>query len=190
MRLIRACAFAFAFAVAAAGCGSGSGQAVVPLAKVNPALVPSDLPSSGIKLYPNTDRETVKAFASAGDHSLVADARLWELRQADRLVGALEVATVIPKLDLSRADLQQSILHQIMPTTISRLTILDVDVSMAKYNDKVVYVWFADGMFEVLQLKGSKLIPDEVLTQVLAFQTASNAWRPVPADKTKSSKKS
>jgi hypothetical protein len=177
-----------ALAVVASGCGGGSATQPLPLAKVNAALVPTDLPSSGIKLYPNTDPETVKAFASAGDHSLVADARLWELRQADRLVGALQVATVIPKLDLSRAEHRNSILRQIMPATVATLTVANVEVSMATSNDKVVYVWFADGVFEVLQLKGSKLIPDEVLTQVLAFQTASDAWHPVPVGKAKQAK--
>lgn len=172
---------AVALAVSTAGCGSGD-AVELPLAKVPTALVPAAIPSGGIKLFPNTDTETVKAFASAGDHSLVADARLWELRQGERLVGALQIATVVPKLDLARKRNRQSVVRQIMPSTVSELTVADIDVAVTSSNDKVVYLWFSQGMFQVLQLKGSKLAPEEVLTQILAYQTASDAWKALPKD--------
>jgi hypothetical protein len=179
---VKALLFAVMVAIAASGCGSGERAVEVPLAKVPSSLVPAAIPSGDIKLFPNTDRETVKAFASAGDHSLVADARLWELRQGERLVGALQVSTVVPKLDLSQRSNRQSVVRQIMPSTVSELTVADIDVAVTSSNDKVVYLWFSRGMFQVLQLKGSKLLPEEVLTQILAYQTASDAWKPLPKD--------
>jgi hypothetical protein len=176
---VKALLVALAIAVSTAACGSGD-AVEIPLAKVPASLVPAAIPSGGIKLFPNTDRETVEALASAGDRSLVADVKLWELRQGERLVGALQVATVIPKLDLTRTDNRQSVVRQIMPSTVSELTVADVDVAVTSSNDKVVYLWFSRGMFQVLQLKGSKLAPEEVLTQILAYQTASDAWHALP----------
>jgi hypothetical protein len=179
---VRALLITLVVLTGAAACGSGGDAVEVPLAKVPTSLVPAAIPSGGIKLFPNTDRETVKALASAGAHSLVADARLWELRQGERLVGALQIATVVPKLDLTRRENRQSVVRQIMPSTVSELTVANIDVAVTSANDKVVYLWFSQGMFQVLQLKGSKLAPEEVLTQILAYQTASDAWKALPKE--------
>jgi hypothetical protein len=162
----------------AAACG-GKPPPLAPLPKVPVAIVPQEISSGGIKLFPKEDPDTRKAFAGGGLKTLVADAKLWELRQGDRLVGALQVTTVMPKLHLARADHRDSVLHQILIGNVGEIDVGDTHVWATASNDKIVYVWFGTNVFEVLQLKGSKLSPEDVLTQLLTYQTASGAWTPL-----------
>jgi hypothetical protein len=164
----------------AGGCGNSARVAVAPT-RVPVSLVPAELGAGGIRLYPKTDKKTVAAFANASDETLQADARLWELRQGDRLVGALQVTTVVPKLDLADATDRRSLLKQILPGVLSRLDVGDQPVWATVSNDKVVYMWFGRGLFEVLQLKGSQLEPERVLTDIVTFQTSSKTWVGLPA---------
>jgi hypothetical protein len=165
-------------AALAGACGSEAAP-LAPLPKVSAALVPQEIPSGGIKLYPKDDAETRTAFAGGGKKTLVSDVKLWELRQGDRLVGALQVSTVMPKLHLRREDHRSSLLHQILPGNVGEIDVGATHVWATASNDKVVYLWFGRDTFAVLQLKGSKLEPENVLTQILAFQTASPAWKPL-----------
>lgn len=165
-----------------AACGSGDGTIAAPVPRVPAELVPSDVADGTLKFYPKADEPTAQAFANAGDRSLQADAKLWELRQGDRLVGALQITTVVDKLDLARADDRDSLLRQIMLGTVDQLEVGEVPVWATAANDKVVYLWFSKGIFQVLQLKGSELEPERVLTDVLSFQTQSKAWKPLPPE--------
>jgi hypothetical protein len=168
----------FAVLTFVGACG-GKAAVLPPLPKVTAAMVPTAIASGGIKLYPKEDPDTRKAFAGGGQKTLVSDARLWELRQGDRLVGALQVATVMPKLKLAKAAHRDAVLHQILPGNVGEIDVGDTHVWVAAANDKVVYVWFGTNTFEVLQLKGSKLSPEDVLTQLLTFQSTSPAWKPL-----------
>ena len=168
-------------AVLVGACG-GSGDGEVELTKVATDLAPPAVADGTIKLYPNADKATARAFADAGERSLQADARLWELRQSDRLVGALQITTVVPKLDLAREEDRTSLLRQIMPGTVNQLEVGDQPVWGTTSNDKVVYLWFGKGLFQVLQLKGSRLEPEKVLSDVLAFQRDTKAWEPLPPE--------
>jgi hypothetical protein len=168
--------------VGAGACGRGDGQVAEGPARVPTRLVPDHVDAGNIRIFPKTDKETVGAFANAGDDTLQADARLWELRQGDRLVGALQITTVVPKLDLADAKDRQSLLKQIAPGVVNRLEIGDLPVFATVSNDKVVYIWFGRGLFQVLQLKGTQLEPEQVLTEVIKFQAGSKAWEPLPAE--------
>ena len=163
---------------ALAACGSNS-STTKALAKVPTDLAPAEIAGGEIKLYPKLDPATRRAFADAGEKSLQADAKLWELRQGDRLVGALQITTVVPKLDLERTRDRTSLLRQIMVGSVNQLEVGDTPVWVTAANDKIVYMWFGQGLFEVLQLKGSRLDPERVLTDVLTYQAATKAWEPL-----------
>jgi hypothetical protein len=154
----------------------------VPPLRVPIGLVPAEVASGAIKLFPKTDDATADAFANAGDRTLQADAKLWELRQGERLVGALQITTVVPKLDLMNKGDRQSLIRQIMLGTVQQLEVGDVPVWATTANDKVVYLWFGRGLCQVLQLKGSQLEPEQVLTDLLTFQSATKAWEPLPVE--------
>ena len=170
-------------ATLAAGCGGDAPvEMSAPPPSVPDAIVPTTLRSGEIQLHENIDEETLQAFANGGKFSLVADGRLWELRQGARLVGALQVATVVDRIDLSTADDRRSMLRQVLPGNLNQLVVEEVPVWAAEANDKVVYMWFATGTFQVLQLKGSQLDSEAILNEVIAHQRASEDWLPLPPE--------
>ena len=97
-------------------------------------------------------------------------------------MGALQITTVVPKLDLAHKQDRESLLHQIMSTSVNELEVGDLPVWATSSNDKVVYIWFGRGLFEVLQLKGSRLEPEKVLQDIVTYQAGTRAWVPLPPE--------
>lgn len=160
-------------------CGGGGGKTVAP-AEVDPKLAPTAL-DANLKLYENRDRRTIHAFANAGKRSLVADGRIWEIRRADRLIGTLQIATVLPEVDLMKSNLRDSLVRQILPGSLSSIRIGDVEVFTSEVNGKAVYVWFGKRLFEVLQLRDRATKDFEPLaTQVIDHQATVPSWEPLP----------
>lgn len=121
-----------------------------------------------------------QAFAEAGDSSLVADGRLWEIRRAETLVGTLQIATIRRELSTSRPQDRRDILAAVM--TGASYETVDVDgVPVARMSraDKTLFVWFGTDLFEVLQLKGTKVDPDAVLGAIIEHQLGQNRFEPV-----------
>jgi hypothetical protein len=172
---------ALALAVALAACGGGSAEIGPRPSSVASELAPAAV-SEGLKLYESTGDEVVDAFANAGEESLVADGRLWEIRKGARLVGALQIATVKTKVDLADARRRDSIVAEVLIGTSDRIRVGDVEVYASAANDKVVYLWFGESLFEVLQLKGDELDHERVLADVIEHQDGLEAWRPLAVD--------
>lgn len=164
-----------------AGCGSGDGEPTVAPPAVDESLAPASV-GDGLALYESTAKETVRAFANVGDNSLVSDGRLWEIRRADRLIGALQLTTVLPDVDLVREATRSAIVSQILPGTSSRIRIGDEEVYTTTANDKAVFVWFGRDIYVVLQLKDRELDGkyDAIAEEVISHQVASEAWKPLP----------
>jgi hypothetical protein len=161
-----------------AACGDES--AVVAPAEVDPKLAPVAL-GTNLKLYENRDKETVHAFGNAGKRSMVADGRIWEIRRADRLIGTLQIATVLPDVDLRKSELRESMVRQILPGSLSSIRIGDVEVFTSEVNGKAVYVWFGARLFEVLQLRDRGIEDFEPFaTQVIEHQATVPSWEPLP----------
>lgn len=175
-RRLTAVGLAAAVMLAGLACGGDGDDAPVALERVNEQLVPSEVVGGELKFFPRTDDATTKAFANAGGDTLQADARLWELRAGERLVGALQVTTVVPDVDLTRKGDRDELLRQIIVGSVNRLEIDGTPVWVTASEDKVVYVWFGRTLFQVLQLKGTRLDAEAVLTDVVRYQTALPAW--------------
>lgn len=180
-RIVRTALAATAMVFAACG-DDAPVDTVAPPPSVPETVVPTALTAGGIQLVENTDDETLEAFANGGETSLVADGRLWELRQGARLVGALQVSTVMTRVDLADSKQRTSMLRQVLPGNLNQLLVDRVPVWAAEANDKVVYVWFATDTFQVLQLKGSQLEPEAVLREVVGHQLGSEDWLPLPPE--------
>src|SRR5687767_6360740 len=119
---VAACALVMAASIVAGCGGDPEVESVAPPKSVADAVVPSAL-SDDIQLYENTNEETLEAFAAGGEMSLVADGRLWELRQGARLVGALQVSTTTTRVDLADRDQRTSILRQVLPGNLNQLVV-------------------------------------------------------------------
>jgi hypothetical protein len=167
-------------AVAAGACGGGGGRdvAAVPPPKVPVALVPPAFATGELRV--TEDGQARKAFSRLKDNALVADGRLWQIRQADRLVATLQVATVKTKVDLADGEQRRSIVNHILPGRRQEIDVNGVTVSMSDANDKTVYVWFGRDLFQVLQVKSTKIDPEAVVTELVGFQVQSPEWRALP----------
>ena len=167
----------------ASACGSGDASTtdLGPPARVAEELVPSSLLGEQLSVPLYTGEEGTEAFADAGDATLVADGKLWELRQGDTLVGVLQISTVKRRVDLGDAGQRRAILS-ILSGGVKRVEILGVTVSFAETEDQVRYLWFGADFFEVLTLKSSKVEPEDVLTDLIEFQVEQPQWKPLPPD--------
>lgn len=177
---VRLVAGLIAALVLVSGCGGGdSSELTAPPAEVPVALVPPKLETSKLQLA--EDGPATEAFTKVGPKALVADGRLWQLRQDDgKLVGTLQMSTLKSKVQITEAKQRRSIVNSILPGAKQEIQIAGVDVVTSQSNDKTLYVWFASDLFEVLQLKGTRIDPEAIASELLAFQTASPGWRPLP----------
>ena len=147
--------------------------------RVPDAIVPASVQGGALAFYRNQDDKTVDTFKNAGPKVLVADGQLWELRKNDRLLGALQLSTLVPKVDLMNRSHREQIVRQIMAGAVERFTIGDATVWSTTSNDKTVYLWFGKQAFSVLSLKGSELDAEAIVTEVVEFQTKAPKWRPL-----------
>ena len=170
-------------AIALGACGDE--KPVVKPAAVPDAMVPATVQNAEYAFYESELPGVRNAFANAGANSLAADGRLYEMRKADRLVGVLQLTTLVPELDLHDEEHRNQVISQIMPTVRDRITVGDVVVFTSEANNKTVFLWFAEDMFNLLTIKpGSEdqLDAEGVLTEVLDHQTATPEWEPLYFD--------
>jgi hypothetical protein len=170
--------------VGVGGCGGDDRPPPKPAA-VPDGLVPDAVQGGAYAFYESTLPQVKTAFANAGKNSLVADGRMWELRKADRLVGILQVSTLVPGLDLLNEDHRNQVISQIMPTARDQVTVGDVSVFVTTADQKSVYLWFSQQTFHLLTIKpgsGDDLDPEAVMTEVLDHETQAPGWSPIYFD--------
>ena len=106
----------------------------------------------------------------AGGRSMVADGRVFEIRRGSTLVGALQISTLLPRADVAKAKQREKLASQMVAGSIQKITVSGVEVVAARTADKIVFVWFGDQLFEVLQMKGVGIDPQSMLKGILDFQ--------------------
>ena len=170
--------------VLAGACGNDEPEVVAPR-PVPEGLVPATVLENKLGFYETGIESARKAFAEAGPLSLASDGRLWELRLGDRLIGVLQLTTLMPDVDLQNIDHRDSITRQLLPSVRDRIDIGDVAVWTSTSQGKTTYVWFADRMFALLTLKpGSEdaIDTEAVLQDVLDHMVAADSWKYVYFD--------
>ncbi len=170
--LIAATAFSLSTA-----CGNDAGVVAVEFERVNVALVPPVLAGGGLVV--REDTKSRRSFARLPRNALVADGRLFAVRQGDRLVATLQISTLVPEVELSDPQRLSEVVKKLLPGVRQELNVGDVLVHQVADEDTVTYVWFGRQMFEVLHIKGSSVEPDAVLAEIIKFQTDSPAWKPL-----------
>jgi hypothetical protein len=157
-------------------CGSGdAGARLVAPTRVPTGLVPATLEGN---LTLNEYLPARKAFAHSGAASLVADGRVWAIRRGQTLVGTLQVSAVKPDVKLTKGSDRQAILDGVMSgTSYQTLEVGDLKVVASTAADRSLYLWFGPGLFEVLQVKGTKVDPDSVAGDMIAFQQSTGVLR-------------
>ena len=159
-----------ALAIGACGSGSASHKLIAPNS-VPTELVPATLEGN---LTLSEYLPARKAFAAAGTSSLVADGRVWAIRRGETLIGTLQISAVKTDVSLARAKDRKAILDGVMTgTAFETLDVGDIKVAASTAADRTMYVWFGPKVFEVLQLKGTKVDPDAVAADMIAFQQST-----------------
>lgn len=179
LRAVLAAVVALVVVTAAAACGGGGGDAQsAPPPEVPVELVPASLVGGTLTL--SEDDQAQKAFSELSDRALVADGRLWQVRQGDRLVATLQVTTMKTKVDLTDDGQRRSIVRHILPGTRQEIDVAGVPVAVSDTGDKTVFVWFGRELLQVLQVKTTTLDPAAILDDLVGYQTKSPAWKALP----------
>ena len=177
-------AVALAIGLIAGACGDGEREVVLPR-PVPDGLVPTSVQADKLAFYESGIEAAKNAFAEAGPDSLASDGRLWELRLGDRLVGVLQITTLMPDVDLQNTDHRDAITRQLLPSVRDRLDIGDVAVWTATSQGKTTYLWFGERLFALLTVKpGSEdaIDTEGVLQDVLDHMVAADQWKYVYFD--------
>jgi hypothetical protein len=172
-------------AVASGGCGGDDAAPEVKPASVPEDLVPPAVQDNRFAFYESQLPQVKQSFADAGDDSLAADGELWELRKGDRLVGSLQLTTLMPEVDLADEDHRNAILSQLLPTNRDQFLVDEVRVWSTSSNNKTIYLWFGRDLYALMTLKGGsedELDPERVLGEVVAYNVASDDWKPLYID--------
>lgn len=165
-------------------CGDEPEEVAAPVL-VPEGLVPANVQGDTLAFHESEAPGAVKAFSDAGPDSLAADGRLWELRIGDRLIGVLQLTTLLPEVDLLDPDHRDTIVKQLLPTARDRLDIGDVAVWSSTSSGKTSFLWFGEGMFSLLTVKpgtGDAIEPEAVLQEVLDHMVAAEGWKYVYFD--------
>jgi hypothetical protein len=158
-----------------ATCRAGSGRTAVPVA---PGLVPTSVVGGALTV--SEDPGARKSLDKAGHDGLLADGRLYTIRKGTTLVAALQVSTVKPKIDLSCQGNRRSIVTSVLPVGRQTVDIEHTRVITARISEKTVFVWFTRDFFEILQVKGAAVRPDDIAHELIQRQRVSPAWHPLP----------
>ena len=184
MRRVQAGIAALAVGAGFGACGGGDHQAVVgPPPALPIAAVPAELGvAGGLTLTPNTTKEVARAFASAGTHSLVKDARVWEIRLGSQLVGVLQLSSLTPRVDTAESDDRESVRREILVGGETAFDVATTPVWTAKDAGRGTYVWFGRQMLGVLQLKSSRFETDVAATELVTALLQSKSWPELPPE--------
>jgi hypothetical protein len=170
-----------AAAALAAGCGNGDGNADRAPAEVALELVPDAVNAGAFVLA--EDDAARDAFTTLEQHALVADGRLFAIRDGERLVGTLQLSTMKPKVDLTDPDQRESVISNVIPGARETISVGPIPVIQSAGADKTVFLWFGQEIFQVLQLKPTKASPfdpEKILAEIITHQTTQKAWKPLP----------
>ena len=157
--------------VVASSCGNGSSGPLVQPARVPADIVPATVAGDlTVTEFPPA-RST---FAKAGLTSLVADGKVWAIRRGETLVGTLQVSTVKPDVSVTKKEDRRAILDGVMTgSPYETIQLGSLDVAASTSADKTLYLWFGPKLFEVLQVKGSKVDPDSIAADIIEFQQST-----------------
>lgn len=179
--MARVIAVALVVAALLGGCGRGDAEAERTPSEVPLELVPNAVNQGAFRLA--EDDAARKAFAEIGPRALVADGRLFAIRDGERLVGTLQLSTMKVKVDLADSEQRQTVTNNVIPGAKETISVGPVPVVQAAGADKTVFLWFGRDMFQVLQLKPTRASPFEpelILSEIITYQTSQKAWKSLP----------
>jgi len=154
--------------VVAGACGGSPTPLVAP--PIPTAAVPARVDAAGgLVMQPNASKDVQHAFRSVGPTSLVKEGRVWEVRQGERLVGLLELASIGRRADTRKEADRQAMRRQILVGEPAELDFSGVPVYETTDGALSTFVWFGRQMLGTLTLKGvdADAVSNDLVTRIL-----------------------
>ncbi len=129
----------------------------------------------------DTSKEVRSALKSTGSQVLVGDVRLWNIHHGQRLVGALQLATLKQRIDPRRADDRNEIVTQVLGSRPRQLVIGGVPVWTVPDDGtaRQIFVFFGARSFGVLQVKGVEINAGELADDLIHKIASQPGWHPL-----------
>lgn len=164
-------------------CGGGPERAA-PAPKLPATVVPAKLEvGGGLVVQRNLARDTRQAIKSVGKASLAVEAGVWELRQADALVGALEVVTLDSRrVDTRRDEDRVAIRSQVLSGNPVELELAGIPVWSTVDGDRALYVFYGRQVLGVLQVKVTDVDPELAAEELVTLMVDHPAWPALDPD--------
>ena len=166
--------------VVLSACGASEASTSVARAKVPDGIVPERTATGELHLVPYEGEEVAEAFDPKGARSLADDAEVWEVRQADLLVGALEVVALGERADPANRDDRRSMVGQAIPGSADRFDVEGVEIYVGRSGQRQLYCWFSNDLLVFLQLRGTALDGEEIVADLVRHQVTQPGWRTLP----------
>jgi len=165
---MRRVVIAGAVALLAGACGGSPKPLVAPA--IPEAAVPATVEAAGgLTMQPNTSKDVQRAFKSVGPTSLVKEGRVWEVRQGDRLVGLLEIASISRRADTRKEEDRKAMRRQILTGEPTELDFSGVPVYQTTDGQLSTFVWFGRQLLGTLTLKGvdADAVSNDLVTRIV-----------------------
>lgn len=161
-------------ALVLSGCGETT-DTTRSVAAVPERVAPETIQDGTLGVVRSPSEGPREALQSVRGKALVSGVTLWEIRRLDRsaeLVGALQVSSVKPSVDLDDASQQRAILRGVLTDRPQVIRVEEVEVQVSRASKKATYLWFwrRQGLFSVLQLKTQRVDGEAILSEIIAFQ--------------------
>ena len=163
-----------------------STEAPTPVAVASPlstTIVPTALPDHKLTLQLDSTRDVQQAVKSVGQQILTSDVKFWQIHEGERLVGALQLATLKSRVNTATSADRNNILSQILVGPSEQIHVHGLPVWTTPTNGaspRAVYIWFGEHDFAVLQLQSHDLDAAKVAESLITDVVTSSAWRALP----------
>jgi len=152
-----------------------------PIVPVDVALVPTTVKAQDLTVDLDTTTEVRQAMRSVGPQVLVGDIRLWDIHHGQRLVGALELATLKPRVDPRKPEDRDPLVGQILGSHTKQIQVngLPVWTIPDDGTGRQVFVWFGARSLGVLQVKGEGINPGQLADDLIPRIASQPGWHPL-----------
>jgi hypothetical protein len=145
-------------------------------------MVPTAVESQQLTVDLDETREVRSAVKQVGAQVLVSDARVWNLHHGQRLVGALQLATLKKRVDPREDADRRDIIGQILGGRARQIQVGGVPVWTIPDDGahRSIYVWFGGHAFGVLQVKGDDINGGAIADELIHAIATQPAWQALP----------
>lgn len=151
-----------------------------PVVRIDTSMVPATS-NQNLTVDLDTSKEVRSAVKSAGAQILVGDVRLWNIHHGQRLVGALQLATLKSRVDPRRSEDRDEIVSQVLGGHTRQLLIGGLPVWTVPDDGtaRQIFVFFGARSLGVLQVKGVDINANELADDLIHKIASRPAWQPL-----------